>query len=85
MQTRILALSLFLAGLAQPALAQEPVTSRAESGSSERLAVATARHAAAPARLACAPLVGQVFDPNGKPLKGATLLIKGSHEVYVTV
>ena len=35
-------------------------------------------------RLACAPLSGQVFDPNGQPLLGATLLIKGTHQVYVT-
>ena len=35
-------------------------------------------------RLACAPLDGQVFDPNGQPLPGATLLIKGTHQVYVT-
>lgn len=35
-------------------------------------------------RLACAPLDGQVFDPNGQPLLGATLLIQGTHQVYVT-
>lgn len=40
--------------------------------------------AARPARLACAPLTGQVFDPNGQPLVGATLLVKGTHNVYVT-
>lgn len=40
--------------------------------------------AAGPQRLACAPLLGQVFDPNGKPLVGATLLVKGTHQVYVT-
>lgn len=37
-----------------------------------------------PQRLACAPLLGQVFDPNGQPLVGATLLVKGTHQVYVT-
>lgn len=40
--------------------------------------------AARPARLACGPLIGQVFDPNGQPLVGATLLVKGTHDVYVT-
>ena len=38
----------------------------------------------APRRLACAPLLGQVFEPNGQPLIGATLLVKGTHQVYVT-
>ncbi|MDB5233764.1 MAG: hypothetical protein JWR44_757 [Hymenobacter sp.] len=37
-----------------------------------------------PLRLACAPLVGQVFEPNGRPLVGATLLVKGTYQVYVT-
>ena len=37
-----------------------------------------------PVKLACGPLVGQVFDPNGQPLVGATLLVKGTHDVYVT-
>lgn len=40
--------------------------------------------AGGPQRLACAPLLGQVFDPNGQPLVGATLLVKGTHQVYVT-
>lgn len=35
-------------------------------------------------RLACIPLLGQVFDANGRPLVGATLLVKGTQEVYVT-
>ena len=35
-------------------------------------------------RLACAPLLGIVFEPNGQPLVGATLLVKGTHQVYVT-
>ena len=34
-------------------------------------------------RMACAPLGGQVFEPNGQPLAGATLLIKGTSQVYV--
>lgn len=35
-------------------------------------------------QLACAPLLGIVFEPNGQPLVGATLLVKGTHQVYVT-
>ena len=35
-------------------------------------------------KMACAPLGGQVFEANGRPLLGATLLIKGTHQVYVT-
>lgn len=35
-------------------------------------------------RLACAPLGGEIFEPNGRPLVGATVLIKGTHQVYVT-
>ena len=34
--------------------------------------------------MACTPLAGQVFDPNGQPLVGATLLIKGTRKVYLT-
>ena len=37
-----------------------------------------------PMRLACVPLNGQVFDPNGRPLVGATLFVKGTQQVYVT-
>jgi hypothetical protein len=37
-----------------------------------------------PMRLACVPLDGQVFDPNGRPLVGATLFVKGTQQVYVT-
>lgn len=49
-----------------------------------RLALAEPAAATRPARMACAPLGGQVFDPNGKPLVGATLLVKGTQQVYVT-
>lgn len=34
--------------------------------------------------MACAPLIGQIYNPNGKPLLGATLLVQGTHQVYVT-
>ena len=52
----------------------------------ERLALSTKpeKTSSRSMRLACAPLDGQVFDPNGQPLLGATLLIKGTHQVYVT-
>ena len=40
--------------------------------------------AARPMRLACAPLTGTIYEPNGQPLVGATLLVKGTHDVYVT-
>lgn len=50
-----------------------------------RLALAMApTEATRPARMACAPLGGQVFDPNGRPLVGATLLVRGTQQVYVT-
>jgi hypothetical protein len=35
-------------------------------------------------KLACAPLSGEIFEANGRPLVGATVLIKGTHQVYVT-
>ncbi|MBF9238802.1 carboxypeptidase-like regulatory domain-containing protein [Hymenobacter sp. BT683] len=51
----------------------------------ERIALSTRPATdAAPMRLACAPIIGKVYDPNGDPLVGATLLIKGTHQVYVT-
>lgn len=52
----------------------------------ERVALATRPTATTgrAQRLACVPLLGQVFDPNGRPLVGATLLVKGTQEVYVT-
>ncbi|GAA4348078.1 hypothetical protein GCM10023185_03660 [Hymenobacter saemangeumensis] len=39
---------------------------------------------AAPARLACAPLTGQVLDVNSRPLIGATVMVKGTSQIYVT-
>ena len=75
---------------AQPALAQPGKAARKVPDASRRLALVASRADAAPARparparLACAPLGGQVFDPNGQPLAGATLLIKGTRKVYVT-
>ncbi|WP_082684980.1 carboxypeptidase-like regulatory domain-containing protein [Hymenobacter sedentarius] len=73
---------------ALPAAAQRGSTaSTSKSGNSrDRIALATRPNAAAerPLRLACAPISGKVFDPNGQPLVGATLLIKGTQDVYVT-
>ncbi|WP_310397646.1 carboxypeptidase-like regulatory domain-containing protein [Hymenobacter sp.] len=77
-----------LACSARPVAAQRTNSPRPTTPSAqERIALATrpaeATEAGAP-RLACAPLVGQVFDPNGQALVGATLLVKGTHQVYVT-
>ena len=76
-------------GLSQPTMAQ--FTSNAPlprpNTTQERLALSTKSEkttSGSSTRLACAPLDGQVFDPNGQPLLGATLLIKGTHQVYVT-
>ena len=70
------------------AAAQRPDSGRPAPANSgrERIALSTRPDAAAarPARLACAPLGGEVYDPNGKPLMGATLLVKGTHHVFVT-
>lgn len=71
-----------LAGTARPAAAQSSRTSAA-TGAQHQLALSEGRMAASP-RLACAPLMGQVFEANGRPLLGATLLVKGTHQVYVT-
>ena len=73
---------------AGPAVAQRssprlPVPSNAQ----DRIALSSRAEnttGAAPVRLACAPIVGQVFNPNGQPLVGATLLVKGTHDAYVT-
>ena len=70
----------------RPAVAQNTASSSSTGNSQERIALSarpteTARR---PARMACVPIVGTVFEPNGRPLMGATLLVKGTHEVYVT-
>ena len=72
---------------ARPAAAQQASiqsTSAADAGQN-RLALSNRPTASSrPMRLECAPLTGQVFEPNGAPLVGATLLVKGTHQVYVT-
>ena len=87
---RLLFLTVAVAGLcgAWPVAAQRASTSALPvvSGTpQERIALANkpSSQLARPLQLACAPLNGQVFEPNGKPLAGATLLIKGTSQVYV--
>ena len=77
---------LFVLGSARPAAAQSADARAAAPEASRRLALAARHNASAerPMRLACAPLGGQVFDPNGEPLQGATLLVQGTYDVYVT-
>lgn len=73
---------------ARPAAAQDASALPSNGDKAqERIALSTRpteTSSARPLRLACAPLSGQVFDPNGRPLAGATLLVKGTHQVYVT-
>ena len=61
---------------------------RSPNNAQDRIALSTRNRpeevAPSPAQLACAPLSGQVFDPNGEPLVGATLLVKNTQQVYVT-
>lgn len=85
-----LALAVAALSLMQPVQAQrapQPTAQpRVVPDASRQLALASraADAPAKPARLACAPLGGKVYDPNGRPLMGATLLIKGTQKVYVT-
>ena len=84
---RILLASLALVALAsasRPAAAQK--ASPTAASDRDRLAVSDSRPATSSRRLrlACVPLRGQVFEANGNPLLGATLLVKGTHQVYVT-
>ena len=83
---RILLLTLVvLACAARPAAAQS-TRGAAAAKSQNQLALSESRSEAGSRRmhLACAPLTGQVFEANGRPLLGATLLVKGTHQVYVT-
>ena len=80
----LLASLVVLACAAQPAAAQR----RRPAGinAQDQLALSESRLETSPRRmrLACTPLMGQVFEANGRPLLGATLLVKGTHQVYVT-
>ena len=82
---RILLASLLLAGAARPVAAQSARPAPRPNAQS-RLALSETRPETKPRRmrLACTPLAGQVFEANGRPLLGATLLLKGTHQVYVT-
>lgn len=76
-------------GTAHSAVAQSTSSSSAKAGNADgRIAMSarasTSTAAAQPMRLACAPIMGKVFEANGDPLRGATLLIKGTQQVYVT-
>lgn len=88
MRLLLLVIALTAAYAAQPAAAQSASTAPLQSNNTqERIALSARPEKVASARrprLACGPLGGQVFDPNGQPLIGATLLIKGTHHVYVT-
>lgn len=81
----LLASLVLLACAARPAAAQRSRASAA-AAPQNRLALSEGRAGAGPRRMrmACVPLVGQVFEANGRPLLGATLLVKGTHQVYVT-
>lgn len=79
----ILATLVGLVCAAQPAAAQS-ANATASASFPNRLALSEGRPEASPRRLACALLTGQVFEANGRPLLGATLLVKGTHQVYVT-
>ncbi|GAB3288978.1 hypothetical protein GCM10027511_00510 [Hymenobacter humi] len=72
---------------AGPAAAQRASASSKTNNARKRIALARRSDAdaeAGPMRLACAPLISKVYEPNGQPLMGATVLIKGTHQVYVT-
>jgi hypothetical protein len=82
------AVTILAVGSSQTVAAQSASTSTLSpsGGAQDRIAM-SARPAASSAtrpRLECAPLTGVIYEPNGRPLIGATLLIKGTHDVYVT-
>ncbi|GAB3852996.1 hypothetical protein GCM10028822_21310 [Hymenobacter terrigena] len=82
------AATLFVVSSSQTVAAQSASTLSPAGNAQDRIAM-SARPAASSAprtamRLACAPLAGVIYEPNGRPLVGATLLIKGTHDVYVT-
>ena len=86
MRLLILAAVFAAVGAAQPAAAQRATTSSATTSTGQGSIALSSRPTAVaePRRLACAPIVGKVFEANGQPLVGATLLVKGTHQVYVT-
>ena len=63
-------------------------TAPATSAASSRLALASAAKTTAPVaaapRLACTKLDGTVLGLNGQPLVGATVMVKGTSNLYIT-
>ena len=82
----LLAALVALAGAARPAAAQNTRPTTAANAQTRLALSDKSRPEARPRamRLACVPLAGQVFEANGRPLLGATLLVAGTHQVYVT-
>lgn len=87
----LMRISLLIAGLAlaggMQSVAAQSSRATAQSSRDSQARLATSKRAETreqPLRLACAPLIGKVYEPNGEPLVGATLLVKGTHQVYVT-
>ncbi|MDB5270432.1 MAG: hypothetical protein JWP58_3472 [Hymenobacter sp.] len=82
------AVTLLAVGSSQTVAAQSASTSTLSpaGNAQDRIAMSSrpAASSSARPRLACAPLAGVIYEPNGRPLVGATLLIKGTHDVYVT-
>ena len=83
------AVTILAVGSSQNVAAQSASTSTlSQSGNAQDRIAMSARPAASgaarPMRLACAPITGTIFEANGRPLVGATLLVKGTHDVYVT-
>lgn len=85
MRLFLFAIFSFLAAIGPAAAQRAGNTPASTANPQERIALAGADEAAdRPLRLACAPLAGQVFDADGRPLAGATLLVQGTQRVYVT-
>lgn len=76
----LLAAAIVLCCSIRPAAAQRADTQPPTASTASERTAPTPRSG----RLACVPLVGKVYDPNGVPLVGATLLVKGTHDIYVT-
>ena len=84
MRLFFLALVLTALGSQQPVAAQRVGGARPPKAAQAPARLPAPARPAKPARLACALAGSQVFDANGQPLAGATLLVKGTQRVYVT-
>ena len=81
------AAAIFAMGSSQTVAAQSASTLSLSSSAQDRITTSArpvTSSALRPMRLACEPLTGIIYEPNGQPLVGATLLVKGTHDVYVT-